>query len=127
MENDPHDALAFGFSPELLADLATKFPQSSSQVESHATVSGPVQHWIADYANRSRSWWSMNANAGSLYLYFANKEPAKSGEQVLQATGVVVGNFMAVETSAPVPPCVRSSVSGFSHILAGATRAVTPF
>ncbi len=127
IQNNPHDALAFAFSPELLADLATKFPQSSSQLESHATVSGPVQHWIADYANRSRSWWSMNANGGSLYLYFANKEPAKSGEQVLQATGVVVGNFMAVETSAPVPPGARSSVSHSSHLLAATTRPLAHF
>src|SRR5215475_6924143 len=40
IQNDPHAALTFAFSPELLKDLANKFPQSSARLESHTTVTG---------------------------------------------------------------------------------------
>ena len=104
IQNNPRAALTFSFSPELLADLAAKVPQSASQLESHATVTGTVQHWIADAPGlkSSRSWWIMNAGSGrNLYLFFAAGEPttARSG-QLLQATGVIAGTVMAVETSA---------------------------
>jgi len=42
VSTDPRAALSFAFSPELLADLAAKFPQSAASLESHATLSGPV-------------------------------------------------------------------------------------
>src|SRR6266568_426625 len=41
-QNDPHAALSFAFSQELLTDLEAKFPQSASRLESHTTVSGPI-------------------------------------------------------------------------------------
>src|SRR5437763_13099338 len=61
IQNDPHAALKFAFSPELLADMAAKFPRSASSLESHATVTGQAQHWIADYPSfkRSRTIWQM--------------------------------------------------------------------
>lgn len=105
MQQDAHTALTFAFSPELAADLATKFPQSSSQIESHVTLSGPVQHWIADYPGLkgSRSIWQMNAGGRSLTLYFAGQEPsAPKGRQSLQVTGVLLGSQMAVESSTVV-------------------------
>src|SRR5258708_31764715 len=79
IQNDPRAALTFAFSPELLTDLAAKFPQSASSPESHATVTGQVQHWIADYPGfkSSRSIWRMNAVSGNLTLYFAKQEPAE--------------------------------------------------
>jgi len=103
IQNDPHAALTFAFSPELLTDLATKFPQSASQLESHTTVTGPAQHWVADYPKGSRSWWNMNAGGGSLNLFFAGPEPrALSSGEVLQAAGVVASSQMAVEVSSIV-------------------------
>jgi M6 family metalloprotease-like protein len=106
IQNNPHAALTFAFSPELLADLATKFPGSSSLLESHMTITGPVQHWIADSPGlkMSRSVWQMNAGGGrSINLYFQGHEPANlKSNQLLQATGVLAGSEMAVETSAPV-------------------------
>ena len=102
--NDPHAALSFAFSPELLADLAVKFPQSASSLESRVTISGPVQRWTADYPGmKSRTWLTMKQGQTVLALHFAYREPPNlnSGD-VLQVTGVVAGSQMAVETSATV-------------------------
>jgi M6 family metalloprotease-like protein len=105
IENEPHAALTFAFSPELLADLAAKFPQSASRLESHTAVSGPVERWTVDYPGlkSSRTWLTMRLGETKLNLHFAYQEPPnlKSGD-VVQATGVVVGSEMAVETSATV-------------------------
>lgn len=97
---DPHAALTFAFSPELLADLTAKFPQSAAHLETHTTVIGTVEHWTADYQKSSFSWWSMNAGGRRLNMFFAHQEPAnlKTGD-VLQATGVVAESQMAVESS----------------------------
>ena len=102
MQQDAHAALQFAFSPELSSDLAGMFPQLASQLESHATVTGTVQHWIGDYPRQqgARSVWQMRAGSRTLLLYFAGPEPALPREnQRLQATGVVVGSNMAVESS----------------------------
>ena len=102
VSTDPRAALSFAFSPELLADLAAKFPQSAASLESHATLSGPVTRWIADYPamKTSHSWLTMKQGQTVLSLRFACPEPPnfKSGD-VLQITGVVAGSQMAVETS----------------------------
>src|SRR5215469_4761173 len=112
IQTNPHIALSFAFSPELLADLAAKFPQSSSLLESHTTVSGPAKHWIVDYPGlkSSRSLWRINAGGRSLDLYFAGQEPRNlnSGE-VLQATGVLAGSEMAVERSVLVQSSTASN------------------
>ncbi len=101
IENNPLDALSLAFSPDLLADLATKLPQSAALLEAHTAVSGPVKHWIADDPDKtSRSWWQMDAGGRSLNLYFAGPEPGSlKSDEVLEATGVVAGSNMAVERS----------------------------
>ena len=100
IQNDPHAALTFAFSSELLSDLSAKFPESATQLESHTTVTGPAQHWIADYQKSSRSWWSMNSGGRSVNLFFAGPEPRSlNPNEVLQASGVMTGRQMAVETS----------------------------
>src|SRR5260370_31425420 len=38
IQQEPHTPLSFAFSPEMLADLPAKFPDSATQFESHATV-----------------------------------------------------------------------------------------
>ena len=112
IQDDPHAALTFAFSPDLLADLAAKFPNSAASLETHTTVTGPADHWIADYAKSSRSWWRMNAGGRSLYLYFAGPEPRNlNPSEVLQATGVLAGPVMAVETSTIVQSGAAASLS----------------
>jgi len=126
IENDPHAALSFAFSPELLADLAATFPNAASQLESHATVRGPVEHWIADYPGlkSSRSIWSMNAGGRSLNLYFAGPEPRNLNPgETLQATGVLAGSQMAVETSNTVQSGAAASLSTNSSRLLTAKKS----
>jgi len=104
IEKDPHAALSFAFSPELLADLARKFPGSASQLESHATVSGRLEHWIEDGADlkTSRSYFLLKAGGRTLNLHFAGPEPALKSGEVLQVTGVVVGSDIAVSNTVRV-------------------------
>ena len=113
IQNEPKAALRFAFSPELLADLSAKFPQSSSSLESHATITGPVLHWIADYphSQTAKSVWQMNVQGKRLTLYFAGKEPAnfRSGD-LLQVNGVVSGAQMAVEKGSPVASSSAASL-----------------
>jgi M6 family metalloprotease-like protein len=124
IEENPRAALAFAFSPELLADLARKFPGSASQLESHATLSGPIEHWIFDSADlkTSRSLYQMKVRTETLNLYFAAHEPpALQGAYTLQVTGVVAGLYMAVETSSIVPSIAATastSTPTFAPILA---------
>lgn len=105
---DPKTALSFAFSPKLLADLSAKFPGSATLLESHVSVTGPVQHWIADERGfkSSHSWWVMSVGPSqSLTLNFAYHEPPqlKDGD-FLQAQGVVAGNNMAVESATTIQP-----------------------
>src|SRR5438094_280728 len=41
IKENPRQALSFAFSPDLLADLKAKFPQSAGLLESHGTWQGP--------------------------------------------------------------------------------------
>ena len=72
IEENPRAALSFAFSPELLTDLATKFPQSASLLESQTTVSGQLQHWIEDSADlkTGRSYFRMKVATRTLTLHF---------------------------------------------------------
>ncbi len=102
IEEDPRAALSFSFSPELLADLAAKFPRATRQLESHTTLSGPIEHWIFDNADlkSSRSLYQMKVGTETFNLYFAEHEPAAlQSSYTLQATGVVAGYNMAVSAS----------------------------
>jgi M6 family metalloprotease-like protein len=106
IQTDPRSALTFAFSPELLADLAAKFPQSTSLLESHATFEGPVEHWVFDSADlkTASEAWRMNSGGRTLDLHFASPVPTglNSGLRV-RVTGVVVGPEMAVATATSVP------------------------
>src|SRR5262245_34118579 len=64
MKEDTHAALTFAFSPELLADLAEKFPASAAVLESHVTLSGRVEHWVVDSADLTTSQDSWMLNTG---------------------------------------------------------------
>jgi M6 family metalloprotease-like protein len=106
IQEDPHAALTFAFSPELLADLKAKFPESAKQLESHATLSGPIDHWVFDNADlkSSRSVYQMKVGNDTFNLYFAGAEPpVVKGAYTLRATGVLAGHTMAVSASDTVP------------------------
>jgi M6 family metalloprotease-like protein len=102
IEHDPAQALEFALSPELLADVAMKFPDLASRLESHGTWRGSIEKWTFDYPNlrTSRSVVRMKVGQQSLELHFAGPQPSrlKSGD-VLQATGVLLGNKIAVASS----------------------------
>jgi M6 family metalloprotease-like protein len=105
IQNDPHAALTFAFSPELLADLTAKFPGPASRLEQHGTWQGPIEYWIAD-APDLKSHWSrilMAVGQQKYELHFVGPEPAyiKSGTCV-QVIGVALGNQIAVESSSVV-------------------------
>jgi M6 family metalloprotease-like protein len=105
IEENPRAALSFAFSPELLADMAAKFPQSASLLESQGTWQGPVEVWVTDYLKPAHSKTTVLLKTGlqKLELHFATGLTAnlKSGD-VVEATGVVVGHDMAVWTSRTV-------------------------
>src|SRR5438128_11298174 len=104
IQENPHAALSFAFSPELLADLATKFPGSVAQLESHATLSGTIEHWTFDNADQktSHSEYRMKVGTQSLSLHFAGREPNLTKGNAFRVSGVVVGNDMAVEASSAI-------------------------
>ena len=112
IEQDARQGLSFAFSPELLADLAEKFPQSASNLEQHGTWRGPVEYRIFDGADMKshRSQVLMTVGQQKLELHFAGAEPAnlKSGD-VVEATGVVTGEAMAVSSTVIAPTTTSTS------------------
>lgn len=104
IQQDPRAALSFAFSPELLADMAAKFPQSASLLETNVTLTGQLQHWIADAPDlkSSQTYWRMTAGSNTYDLHFSGAEPSLKPGQLLKATGIVVGSEMAVLDAVPV-------------------------
>ena len=119
IQEEPHAALTFAFSPDLLADLATKFPDSATQLESHATLTGSIEHWILDGAGMktSKSLYKMKLGRQTVNLYFAGREPNLTKGSVFQVTGVVIGSHMAVAETATLTASSTLG-SGSQHIFA---------
>lgn len=112
IQTNPHEALTFALSTDLLQDLAAKFPKSASQLESHITVTGIAQHWIADYPNSSVAWWRINTGGRVVNLFFAGSEPQNlKPNDMLRATGVLAGSQMAVEASTVIRSSAASDIS----------------
>jgi len=106
IQTDPHTALTFAFSPELLADLAAKFPSATPQLEQHVTLNGSIEHWIADSADMKSSTesWFLNAGGSRLSLYFATPQrPAPNAGPVVTIEGMQVGNQVAVSKVLTTP------------------------
>ena len=106
IQENPRAALSFAFSPDLLADLAAKFPDAASQLEAHITLSGPIEHWTFDGVDlrNSRSEFRMKVGKHTFNLHFAGPEPNLAKDMVFQVTGVVLGNDVAVSESTTLPP-----------------------
>jgi M6 family metalloprotease-like protein len=128
IQNDPRAAVSFALSPELLDDLAAKFPQSAPFLEAHSSAIGTVQHWIADDPGfkSSHSIWRMKVGGRSLDLHFATAEPANlKSNQALQVTGVIAGASMAVETSVVVQTGPTSNLGGSRPDVSAIWRSAT--
>jgi M6 family metalloprotease-like protein len=126
IESEPQAALSFAFSPEVLADLAAKFPNVSAQLESHTTLTGPVERWIFDNADLkgSSSLLQMRVGQQRVSLYFARREPAHLlNSNIVHATGVLLGHEMAVANVVVTPATTSGSTSSHmaTAILSGAT------
>jgi hypothetical protein len=118
IQRNPTEALKFAFSPELLDDLAAKFPQALSQIERHGTWQGPVERWIFDSADwkSTRELLQMKAGQHTFEVHFAGPEPAglNTGD-VIEVTGVQVGNLLAV-SAGEVPNTVTTTASHRNQI-----------
>src|SRR5437879_3604122 len=76
MEEDPRQALSLAFSPELVDDLAAKFPESASFLETHGRWQGTVESWVFDYpGGSSRTVHRMRAGSDTVEMHFAGTEP----------------------------------------------------
>ena len=118
IQRNPREALKHAFSPELLDDLAAKFPQALSQIERHGTWQGPVERRIFDSADwkSSRELLQMKAGQQTFEVHFAGPEPAglNTGD-VLEVTGVQVGNLLAA-SAGEVPNTVTTTASHGNQI-----------
>ncbi|HEX9042094.1 MAG TPA: NEW3 domain-containing protein [Trebonia sp.] len=99
----PAEALTLAFAPELLAELAIEFPASAAFLESHATLTGPLEYWTEDAADLKSGHTLVRMSSGpgrTVDLYFAGQQPAgvKSGDTV-EVTGVIAGPAMAVASA----------------------------
>jgi len=98
MQENPGAALSFAFSPELLADLAAKFPESAGLLEKHGTWQGPAEVTISDDLVRKTSKTSirLKANGQEFDVHFAGPQPADlQCGKILQVTGVALTTTMA--------------------------------
>jgi M6 family metalloprotease-like protein len=114
IEDNPAAALSIAFSPELLADLAAKFPESASKLERQGTWEGPAQAWIEDHPDGwHKSFVQLRAAEQNLRVHFDGARPnLKCGDR-LRVTGVQTGNVMAAEstTALIVPNATTSSTA----------------
>jgi M6 family metalloprotease-like protein len=122
IQEDPHAALSFAFSADLLADLAAKFPDAAAELESYVTASGPIEHSTIDSADlkTSRESWSINSSGTRLNLYFSKRDvPSLTSGPLVTIEGVRIGADVAVYkvTSTRAPGSVVSSAAG--NFLAG--------
>src|SRR5262245_21405781 len=123
MQEDAHAALSFAFSPELLADLAEKFPASATALESHVTLSGALEHWVADSADlkTSQDSWTLITGGEKLNLHFSkpkdsNLEPGSRVvvEGVRLASDVAVSKVQATRLAG-----LSGGPSRFSSVFGG--------
>src|SRR5262245_1752820 len=120
--SDTRAALTFAFSPQLLVDLAGRFPNSASQLEQHGSWQGPIEYWIADTADLKQHWTQILMTIGprKYELHFAGPEPAYvSTGQMVRVNGVALGGRIAVETSSPA----QSGTAATSGSTVGTTPA----
>jgi M6 family metalloprotease-like protein len=102
IEEDPHAALSFAFSPELLADLAEKFPEAASLLEAQGSWQGTLNVTVSDDMQHLHSVTTTQLKSGTqkFELHFADREPSGlTSGQSLVVTGVNLGSKLAVSSS----------------------------
>lgn len=129
IQEDPHAALTFAFSPELLADLAAKFPDSAAQLESQVTLKGKLEVWTFDAAGLKSSHTEYRINAGgqSVRLHFATAPAINSPNDMLEISGVRLGSEMAVSGSSRTPAGSSAVPFEFPNFTSNLIGLVTVF
>jgi len=128
IQEDPNQALSFAFSPDLLNDIATKFPESASLLEAHGVWQGTIQSWAMDYDDGShRTVHLMHSGRETIEIHFAAGEPVglQSGV-VLSVTGVRVGSqVVGKNASVESATALAASTTDTSTMFPVTTRDAT--
>src|SRR5438067_13022321 len=96
IEENPAAALSMAFSPELLADLAAKFPDSAARIERQDTVEGPAEVWVEDNPDGwHRSYLKVNTGGESLRVYFDGAQPEIKCGNSVRVAGIRLATSMA--------------------------------
>lgn len=131
---NPGEALRVGFPQNLLADLASKFPQASARLESRASWSGRLESIIEDGVNFTthREIRRLHVNGRVFDLHFSGPEPARlECGYVLTVSGMAAGNRIAVEQAtvtqaAAAATCGKTGEQKVAVILVNFPSAVLP-
>jgi len=121
-QNDPGQALSMAFAPEVIRELAAKFPEAANQLETEGTWRGPAQYSILDFSDgSSRTLIQMNSGGENLDVHFAGPPPTefKCGDE-LEVTGIRVGSTLAISTGKLQPMTASATASsgkiGRAHV-----------
>ena len=123
MRKDPQAALAIAMASTERSALPA-FVQPL--IEERKTVHGIVETWWLDYRDRARrADWLVNSN-GRWKLHFAGRRPALQAGSALTASGLVVGDYMALDSSgdASVTVAANQDSSGPLDHAFGAQRTL---
>lgn len=99
IRENPRAALGLAFTPELRADLATRFPTSNNALEQHGQWQGTSDHIVFDDPDRKVSKYAVRLRNGqdTIDLYSANGEPHCVSGNIVTAKGVRVNNVLAAD------------------------------
>ncbi len=114
VKQNPREALSLAFSPELLADMAEKFPGSAASLESHGRWRGAIEYFTTDDPTMTQheSRISMQTGTETLEVYFAESIPAGlTSGAVLEVDGIQAGDRLAAEGSAILAPTTAQTCS----------------
>lgn len=95
---NPAEALGLAFASNVLAELASLFPQSAAALEQQGSWEGRADYVIADSASMTshESIVHLESSGGRLRVYFANGEPPQlKCEDGLRVNGVRSGSLVA--------------------------------
>jgi hypothetical protein len=131
---NPAEASRLGFPQNLLADLASKFPQSSARLESRSSWSGRLEYIIEDGVNFAtyREIRRLHLNGRVFDLQFVGPQPARlECSYVITVAGMAAGNRIAVEQStvtqaAGVATCAKTGEQKVAVILVNLPSAALP-
>jgi M6 family metalloprotease-like protein len=113
IEENPAAALSMAFPPELLADLAGKFPDSAARLETQGTWEGAAELWVEDSQDGShKSYVKLKTGRETLRVHFAGAEPQLKCGDSLRVEGIQIGTTLAaMSTSAKVIPATTTSTT----------------